>query len=282
MTLNTHSLVEDNYQQKLEYFIETVVRELPDIIAMQEVNQSVDSPAVGAAELTGWISAGNSKIPVRQDNHALKVAGLLLKEGISCSWTWLPVKLGYGKYDEGMAFFSLKHKITETDFFYISRVHDYGNWKTRMILGIKTEEDNGWYYTTHMGWWNDEEELFQEQLKLLNGYLLEKRNIGPVWLMGDFNSPDNVRGQGYDELRSSGWNDTWLLAEQRDSGITVGTVIDGWRELIEDASSMEGMRIDYIWCSQEIPIGSSRVIFNGRNEPVVSDHFGIIIETAEN
>ncbi|MDY2627822.1 MAG: endonuclease/exonuclease/phosphatase family protein [Lachnospiraceae bacterium] len=280
LTLNTHSLVEENYLQKLEIFIKAIKEELPDVIALQEVNQSADAPAADEKEADGWVPVENTGILLRQDNHALKIAGLLKKAGIFCSWTWLPVKLGYGKYDEGMAFFSLNSRIIATDSFYISLGHDYRNWKTRMALGIKTEKDNSWFYTTHMGWWNDEEEPFSIQLKVLNDILYQKRNDGPVWLMGDFNSPDTVRNQGYDALQNTGWKDTYLLAEQKDSGITVGTVIDGWRDQIDDADSMEGMRIDYIWCSHNIPIACSNVIFNGKNGSVVSDHFGIIVETA--
>lgn len=280
LTLNTHSLVEEDYLQKLEIFIEVVREKMPDVIALQEVNQSADAPAADKKDLDGWVPAGDTGILIRRDNHALQIAGLLKKAGISCSWTWLPVKLGYGKYDEGMAFFSLNSGITATDSFHISLGHDYRNWKTRMALGIKTEKYDSWFYTTHMGWWNDEDEPFSAQLELLNSFLDQKRKDGPVWLMGDFNSPDAVRNQGYDALQNTGWKDTYLLAGQKDSGITVGTVIDGWRDQIDDADSMEGMRIDYIWCSRDIPIACSSVIFNGKNGSIVSDHFGIIIETA--
>ena len=39
LTLNTHSLQEENYEQKLNWFVEGILKERPDIIAMQEVNQ---------------------------------------------------------------------------------------------------------------------------------------------------------------------------------------------------------------------------------------------------
>ena len=42
LTLNTHSLIEENYQQKLLDFVSVVCKIKPDIIALQEVNQSVD------------------------------------------------------------------------------------------------------------------------------------------------------------------------------------------------------------------------------------------------
>ena len=40
LTLNTHTLQEENYQQKLNWFVEGILKEMPDIIAMQEVNQT--------------------------------------------------------------------------------------------------------------------------------------------------------------------------------------------------------------------------------------------------
>ena len=35
LTINTHSLQEENYEQKLQWFIEGILKEKPDIIAMQ-------------------------------------------------------------------------------------------------------------------------------------------------------------------------------------------------------------------------------------------------------
>ena len=92
--------------------------------------------------------------------------------------------------------------------------------------------------------------------------------------MGDFNSPAEVRGEGYDLIRHTGWHDSYLLAKEKDHGITVGKVIDGWREKI---SGTDGMRIDQIWCSEAHNILSSEVIFNGTNRSIVSDHYGVIV-----
>jgi len=41
------------------------------------------------------------------------------------------------------------------------------------------------------------------------------------------------------------------------------------------------MRLDYIWCNQKKEVISSRVMFNGMKEPVVSDHFGVLIQIKE-
>lgn len=278
LTINTHSLQEENYPHKLEEFIDVIFKERPDIVAMQEVNQTMDAPLAGKPLLTGYVPCKENNIPIREDNHAAQAAFRFHFAGLPCSWTWIPAKIGYGKYDEGMAIFSFTDKITETDSFYISKSRDYNNWKTRKVLGIRTAGDDSWYYTVHMGWWQDEEEPFRSQWREFDSFLFDKRERATVWLMGDFNSPAEVREQGYDYITHSFWYDTYLLADEKDDGITVEGVIDGWRNLIENPASLKGMRIDHIWCSEPKEVRSSKVIFNRKNGPVISDHFGVMIE----
>lgn len=249
-TINTHSLLENDYERKLKIFVHTVSVKKPDIIAMQEVNQ----PHI------------SDNVTVNENNHVCRAAKLLEDKGIKYYWHWLPLKLGYDKYDEGLAVMS-RTRITETDELLISGTSDYANWKTRKILGVKTEGSNDWFYTVHMGWWNDKEEPFKEQWERLKKHINGK---GRVWLMGDFNSRQDVRGEGYDLVTSSGFYDTYLLAKEKDSGITIGGSIDGWTE-----RKMDKARIDYIFCSEKTDIQSSMVIFNNMNYSVISDHYGL-------
>ena len=279
LTLNTHSLQEENQQQKLSWFVEGILREKPDIVAMQEVNQTADE-AFMALEML----AGQYPIPgcmqIRADNYAALVAAYLRQAGIDCYWVWLPVKRGYGKYDEGLAILSLGRKIRCVDQFPISRVNDYHNWRTRAALGIQLEGLEDWFYCLHMGWWDDEGEGFLDQWRILNSCIAGKRMCGNVWLMGDFNASDEIPGQSYEHIVASGWIDTYRVALKKDDGITVSGHIDGWRERKQGAIREE-MRLDYIWCNHKKTILSSRVVFNGIHEPVVSDHFGVLIEVKE-
>lgn len=282
LTINTHSLAEENYGQKLEWFVDVIVKEKPDVIAMQEVNQSMDAPLADPAKLRGYFPCTGMTVPVRRDNHAAQVADRLRWAGETYSWTWLAGKVGYGKYDEGMAFLCRNASIVETDVLRISTSEDYTNWRTRKVLGIRNDRDDSWYYTVHMGWWNDEFEPFQKQWERLETHLQTRKEQGTVWLMGDFNSPAEIRGQGYDRVSQYGWQDTYHLAAHKDSGITVEGIIDGWRELLDEKSAQAaGMRIDQIWCSKEAPVRRSRVIFNGEETPVISDHYGVMIYTSE-
>ena len=279
LTINTHSLQEENYEQKLTDFVEGILAEKPDIIAMQEVNQTASAEPISPEFLEGQYPIPGC-ITIRSDNHAANVARRLNEAGVKCYWAWLPIKLGYGKYDEGVAILSLGRPIRCVDQFPISRVRDYQNWRTRAILGVQVEGHPDWFYTVHMGWWDDAVEPFLDQWKTLNACLTTRGLYSCVWLMGDFNAPDLVRDQSYDAIAKSGWLDTYRTARIKGSGITVPGVIDGWRDRLE-GQEVKGMRLDHIWCSRSRKIISSQVVFNGTNYPIVSDHFGVMVTTKE-
>ncbi len=282
LTINTHSLLESEYEKKLQQFAQLILQEQPQVFAMQEVNQSMNAAEVSADRMCGYVPCSGAGQKIREDNHAGRLSKLLTKAGLNYEWTWIGAKVGYGIYDEGMALFSLT-PIQKTEQFYISRSRDYGYWKTRKVLGIYTGKQPEWYFCVHMGWWEDEEEPFAAQWENLQAELkIRIRDYERVWLLGDFNSPAEISGEGYEYILKSGWYDTWQLAKRKDAGITVGKVIDGWRErLSEQSKDIAGMRIDHIWCSKQTAIAESKVICNGINGPVVSDHYGVLIETAD-
>lgn len=273
MTLNTHSLVERDYEEKLRQFVRGVLAEGPDVIALEEVNQTIAAPPADDELLCGYVPAQES-VPIRADNHAARTARLLREAGVTYSWTYLPVKVGYGKYDEGLALLSRERGISRVESCLISRTDDYTCWKTRRALAMQPEGMRDWFCAVHMGWWADAQEPFLAQWEALRGFLAERARHAPVWLMGDFNAPAEVRGEGYDRIAADGWHDTYVLARLRGEGATVPGAIDGWRD---GKTAAGGMRIDQIWCSQAAEIAESCVVFDGREHPVVSDHFGVMI-----
>lgn len=275
LTLNTHSLQEENYSEKLEQFVQGILREKPDIIALQEVNQTFGEELIPSDMLKGQYPVPGC-VKIRRDNHAANIAARLWRAGVECYWAWLPVKLGWEKYDEGVAVLSLGRKIRCIDQFPISKARAYRNWQTRAVLGVQVEGLEDWFYCLHMGRWIEGTERFLDQWRILNSCIAAKRICGPVWLMGDFNAPDTVSGESYSQIAAGGWVDTHRAAKKREEGFTVPGPIDGWRD-----GSGGQMRLDYIWCSEKREILSSRVIFNGKNEPVVSDHYGVLIEVRE-
>ena len=260
LTINTHSLIEENYLQKLSEFINTVLIEKPDIIAMQEANQSTGREAVLNPQR--YIPCDNSAV-IREDNHVYNAAQSLT----DYFWTWLPVKNGYGKFDEGIALMS-RSPIIKTDVVTVSGICDYNNWKTRKLAGICTEErPDEMFYSVHYGWWDDAQEPFEKQW---NRTVSHMKKYGTVWLMGDFNNSSEVRNEGYDMIIKSGWHDS-----ADEEYFTAHSGIDGW-----NSSADNGMRIDFIFCNKPHNFLYSGPIFDGKNYSVISDHYGVIAKTA--
>lgn len=271
MTLNTHSLIEEDYERKLADFLRVTAAERPDVIALQEVNQRRDAPPLAFVP-RGYRPCA-PHVTLREGNHAVRVGEGLWDRGETYAWTWLPIKRGYRAFDEGIALLC-RSPIIEARVIDLTPTLGYESWKARKILGIRTEAmPDRWFFSVHFGWWADDDTPFGDQWALAGQSLPRE---GEIWLMGDFNNPAHILGEGYELVASSGWYDSYLLAGEKDDGITVNRRIAGW----EDAPpSAEGLRIDQIWCDEPRGIRSSRVIFDGKDTPVVSDHFGVLVVT---
>ena len=255
LTINTHSHIEKDYDRKCDIFVDAVLRHRPDVIAMQEVNQSIKAPI---------ISLGKS-FAIREDNHAIRIARMLYDCGIKYNCFWYGIKNAYEIYQEGIALLTLQ-AVSKTDTFRLSRTDDCSNWKTRYALGVKI--DNDWFYSVHMGRFDDKAEPFGEQFDRITRRVDKPERF---WLMGDFNCPDTC--DEYNNIQKSGWQDTYNMAQKKDSGKTALGNIDGWQN-----EKADRMRIDYIFTNHKIDIKSSKTIFNGENEDIISDHYGVIIE----
>jgi maltose 6'-phosphate phosphatase len=257
LTLNCHSWQEDNQLEKIKILAETIAADDYDVIALQEVSQRMDAPIAYGA--------------VREDNFALVLVEELRKLGAAdYHFTWDFAHLGYEVYEEGLAILT-KHRIEDEYSFFVSRGHDQSYWKTRKIVGAKIDFEGHpiSFYSCHLSWWQDEEEPFKDQADAL---LEQVNKDGAFFLMGDFNNAASVREEGYDYLLNKGLHDTYELAAEKDSGVTIAGEIAGWDDNKQD------LRIDLILAGQPIKPRYSRVIFNGKNKLVVSDHFGVEVE----
>lgn len=92
--------------------------------------------------------------------------------------------------------------------------------------------------------------------------------------MGDFNNEAEVQEEGYAYMQKTAPQilDTYVEAEEKIGSATVLDDIDGWE------GDTNEKRIDYIFTDYTGDIKSSRVVFDGQREPIVSDHFGVVVE----
>ena len=269
LTLNTHSLVEGNEYEKLSLLLDFLLKCAPDVIVLQEVNQTVMAKETSTPEGFTLLSAPEGSIPLREDNFVLSLQRELNNSGIFYHAVWFPIKLGYGRFDEGLAILT-RRAPTSVRGFPISRKKDYGNWKTRGAIIAYLPEYGVHICNTHTGRYDDEDEPFSEQWKRLLGAF----PASPLILAGDFNSPAERSIEGYDEIIGSGFLDIYTLAKNKTGNATVKGNIDGW------SGTDSPQRIDFIF-SSFVPSESNliyRTVLDGINGNTVSDHFGIFAE----
>ena len=83
LTLNTHSLIEPEYEAKREIFVEFIAKEQPDVFALQEVNQTAAAPELKAVPagynvLSGQHRAAESRQPCGSRGPDVRTEGRLL------------------------------------------------------------------------------------------------------------------------------------------------------------------------------------------------------------
>ena len=257
LTINVHAWIEENQDEKMEILAKVIAENDYDVIAMQEVNQSMNSLVLFRA--------------IRQDNY-----GWVLLDKISkytdrtYYYHWSNSHIGYGKYNEGVAIIT-RHKIKEEDEFYCTFAQSVRTISSRRIVSI-TIDYNGQeieFYSCHMNLPNCETE---DMGKSIQNILTRTKNDNLKILMSDFNTDANGNPEDYQNILNQGLFDTYTLAEKKDSGVTVDKGIHGW------ANDKSQKRIDYIFSNKEIKVKESTVIFNNENKKIVSDHFGVEVE----
>ena len=275
LTLNAHSLHgnESERRRRLLGLCDTLERQRPHIIALQEVNQPVDAPYADTDHTKGYYRAATcvAPVPLKKGNFVIDLVWEMARRGIPYHFTFLPIKIGYGRFDEGLAVLSVS-PIRSACGFYISRCEDYDDHNTRMALLVEIKDRDIMICNIHTSRYDHKPDPFYDQWLRLVSRLPENRSL---FLMGDLNCPAEVRGEGYDRVCEAGYFDAWRMADIRvGEKETAETQIDGWK----DGASCG--RIDYIFSSfypKADKITYTRVLDGERGERV-SDHFGVMAE----
>lgn len=274
LTLNTHAWMEEYPEEKLEQIADFIAQEGFEMIALQEINQTMDSNEV-TDDLFIKPSGETHSVAIKEDNFAYLLVRLLKKRGQTYYWSWTANHIGYDKYDEGVAILSKTPFSSES--ILVSDSTDYACHLTRRILKGHISVDNQEWavFSCHYSWWLGPEDdlLFKKE------WDETLRHIDPDsdtihLLMGDFNNEAEVQEEGYAYMQKTAPQilDTYVEAEEKIGSATVLDDIDGWE------GDTNEKRIDYIFTDYTGDIKSSRVVFDGQREPIVSDHFGVVVE----
>lgn len=270
MTLNTHSWLEKEPITKLQELADKILVESYDVIALQEVNQLIETEIVNEQELVGFCPVTN-QTPIHKDNFAYCLIQRLAEAGEAYFWSWEMSHIGYDKYEEGNAI--LSKAPLDSRAYIVSETKEKENYRTRMILVAKTVIDNQPIVVAscHFSWWSDTKTGLAYEWQFLQKELLTYQI--PCLLMGDFNNPAGEKGYRLvNEDNQLNIKDSYVLAEQKSEEATIDKKIDGWE------NNTEALRIDYIFVPAQSKVSTYTRVFDETNGPIVSDHFGVSVE----
>lgn len=270
LTLNTHSWVELHQIPKIKTLAQYIIDEEVDIVLLQEVNQHQE---------TRQVDPGPRYLPateraVHHDNYGLLLAQFLEDMGTPYYWSWVDAHEAWHAYDEGVAVLS-RTKPKSILPIVMDDSYSYDKVWRRTALALEIEHKNQplWFATTHMNWWFIENlHLFEKDFASLNQQLRQAAGTAPIILGGDFNNAPDTRDEGYDQVLSLNWHDTYPTALVRDGEYTVHKKIAGWE------NATKAMRIDLFFSSLPLEVTSHRVIFPDNSPQAISDHSGVLIE----
>lgn len=268
LTFNAHSWLEKDQLKKLKQLADFIAQKKIDVVALQEVNQSLDSPMISVDNY--YISSKEQTVSIKEDNFALLLVQELRKRGHFYYWSWLENHIGYDIYDEGIAI--LAREPFKAEGFLVSPMRDYSHYQTRKLLKANFNYSFE-VVCVHYSWWNESpEEGFQYEWQQTLNWL---KNIKiPLLLAGDFNAPVGLESHCLVKQNPLGLKDSYETSQKRIGEATAPLILDGWRE----RTLPEVMRIDYIWHSSIFTPILHQVVFDGQLMNQLSDHYGIYCE----
>ena len=209
LTLNSHSWMEENAQQKFETLKEQILEAQYDVICFQEVNQEMASETVETDE---YYQALPSSVAIHKDHFVRVLVEELAAHGLHYYWTWAYNHIGYDHLNEGVAV--LSRQPLKADEILVSNMDDPTDYHTRRVAVAHTSVDGKEIAvaSVHLSWWD---KGFQFEWPRIENYFSQ---VGkPFILAGDFNNPAGQ--EGYETILSSSLKTSrQLYRSQRNQG----------------------------------------------------------------
>ncbi|MFP8916537.1 endonuclease/exonuclease/phosphatase family protein [Enterococcus innesii] len=262
LTLNTHSWLEENQLEKCKMIAQEIATGDYDIIALQEVNQTIAAQTIVP---DGLYCPTDTLVEIKEDNFALRLVEELQLLDCDYYWSWTYSHVGYDIYHEGNALLSKQPIIAKE--YLASQATDVWDHTTRKNLSGVTEADGQivQVVSCHFSWWQDGK--FAYEWQQTEAFLAERADT--LLILGDFNNDAASSGHQLVLDSSLQLQDSFLTAAETIGEASVVKAIDGWQ------GNREALRIDYVFTSKDLQATEYEVVFDGTRTPIVSDHFGI-------
>lgn len=277
LTVNVHGWIEEDSLNKIKTLAQVIAKKDYEIVALQEVNQPLNEQVTDHPRFVPSTNEDNP-IQLKEQNYTGVLIQELEKLGKKYYWSWSANHIGYDKYDEGLS--TLSKTPQKAEAITVSDTTAYDSISTRNVLKSKmlVNGEEWGVFNGHFSWWKNQD----NQLVFKNEWDNMKKHFknlqkDRVIFMGDFNNEADLSNKGYDYILKTApfLNDSYTVAKKKYGNATMAAGIDGWQ------GSSIGKRIDYIFVSKRLTIIENNVIFDGKNEPIISDHFGVEV-TIEN
>lgn len=257
ITQNLHCFAEENYLEKMERIAQFIVDNSVDIACFQEVAQPTENVFV------------DENMHIREGNAALLIRDMILSRGGDAYEVFYSfAHYYYGEDEEGVAILSRlpikswrEHVISQEQEFVAER-------RTAMEVQLETGVS---ITSLHLGIATTRNPQSPAVEQFLD---LRTKTKGELQLyLGDYNIPDTT--DGYDQIIESGCIDLCGEVSRGDEAfLTTPGAIDGWM------NQKGAKRLDYGFANQAVEVKSACVIFDGKKNAVVSDHFGLYFDLA--
>lgn len=254
ITQNLHCFAEKDYLKKFDQIAQFIVENDIDIICFQEVAQPKDTIIVDGA------------CGIKEGNAALLIRDMVYQKGGSkYQVLYSFAHYYYGTDEEGVAILTRvpitswkEHVISEEQEIVMER-------RTALEIQLK----NGISISSlHLGISKEKGEISPALHQFLK---LQSETKGTKKLFfGDYNIPDTT--EAYEEILKSGCIDLFGDVKGNNQFLTTPDTIDGWQ------NDKGAKRLDYGFANTSIKVNEARVIFNGKSEVTVSDHFGLYFD----
>lgn len=252
LTLNLHTYQEKDQKNKFNVIVDFVDSEDLDVICFQECAQHKRSK---------FVSENNH---IREDNMAYIILKKLSQRRKNYYYCWDWAHYSCRVWEEGVAIVS-RYPLTGIESRYVSssksKTDPLGSRKALFAQTCIPNIGKLNIFSVHLSW---ESKGLLNQIAHLISFVTEKEDedVGGTVICGDFN--DEPTGKGYKQMVDAGFIDSYRSANP---------------EEISEKTTIDDKRIDYIFFKSEegfLMVSESQVVFNGYNQRIVSDHYGVV------